>query len=593
MISLGGISMLSYIKLFGLLGLTGMLSHQFTPAVMEHLSAHREAELLIAFFNIAAIFGVSFLAYRASNNTKIPAFVAAILFGLANQPLLEGVTNSQSTLSVIVSVSAALILFGGGLETSLREFKKAFGKILSLSFVGLSITAVLFAAAILAIGNLLGIDMLVSTAVLTGAILASTDPAAIIPVLKKLRFRHKAVPTLVISESAVTDAIGTILTFTFLGLILAGETFVSIGGAYSQLFEGTVLFHLAKEILFGVIAGFLGYLLLKGLTHLKKTQVASQNADTAFFFFVPILIFLGAVAVEGSGYLAVFVTGLLIRMNKHLRDTDHFFNQSIDNFLKPAVFLLLGALVDPITLLIYAPLGILTSIVFIFIIRPIAVFGSLGPIKLLSPQNLSWKDMWFISWVRETGAIPAVLLISVAGFNIPQADIIIDIGMSIIMTTLLIQPALTPWFAKKLEVAELIEDEEVLDEVSDKPFVLLGTRGYSFARRLPFVVDWAVKHGIHEVVVLLCLEGRHTKKLAVAMEEKLNEAAAKINDGRKCDKRKCVEIRMIANKGFLQDNIKRLSKTEEDLTIIFIGKRVLDYRLDEMKQIPVPFYFMD
>lgn len=152
---------------------------------------------------------------------------------------------------------------------------------------------------------------------------------------------------------------------------------------------------------------------------------------------------------------------------------------------------------------------------------------------------------------------------------------------------------LTPWVAKKLGVAELIEEEEVIDEVSDKPFVLLGTRGYSFARRLPFVVDWAVKHGIHEVVVLLCLEGRHTKKLAIEMEEKLAEATASINDDRKCDRRKCVEIRIISNKGFLQDNIKRLARTEEDLTIIFIGKRVLDYRLEEMKQIPVPFYFMD
>jgi cell volume regulation protein A len=585
--------MFAYIRLFSLLIVTSVLSHWLTPSILESLSTHRESELLIAFFNIAAIFGVSFLAYRASSNTKIPAFVAAILFGLANQPLLIGVTSSQSTLSVIVSISAALILFGGGLETSLREFKKAFGKILSLSFIGLSLTSVLFAAAILIIGNILGVEILISTAVLTGAILASTDPAAIIPVLKKLRFRHQSVPTLVISESAVTDAIGAILTFTFLSLIVAGETFQSIFGAYGQLFEPTVLIHLSKELIYGIVAGFLGYLLLKGLTHIKKTQNTTQNADTAFFFFVPIIIFLAAVAVEGSGYLAVFITGLLIRMNKHLRETDHFFNQSIDNFLKPAVFLLLGALVDPWTLLLYAPLGILTSIIFIFVIRPIAVFGSLGPIKLFSPQNLSWKDLWFVSWVRETGAIPAVLLISVAGFNIPQADIIIDIGMSIIMTTLLIQPALTPWIAKKLGVAELIEDEEVLDEVSDQPFVLLGTRGYSFARRLPFVVDWAVKHGIHEVVVLLCLEGRYTKKLAVEMEENMNDVAANINEGRQCDKRKCVKIRMVSKKGFLQDNIKHLAKTEDDMTIIFIGKRVLDYRLDEMKQIPVPFYFMD
>jgi NhaP-type Na+/H+ or K+/H+ antiporter len=585
--------MFPYIRLFGLLALTGILSHWLTPGAIEHLSGHHESALLLAFFHIAAIFGVSFLAYQASAKTRIPAFVTAILFGLVNKPLLEGIIASEQSLAVIVGVSAALILFGGGLETSLREFGKTLGKIFSLSFVGLFITASLFASTLLFIANLLGIDLFVGTAILAGAILASTDPAAIIPVLKQLRFRHRTTPTLIISESAVTDAVGTILTFTILGFILAGQTFDTVIQAYGQIFSFEVLTHLLMEISIGILAGLLGYLLLKGLIHLKKTQQHGSDADTAFFFFVPVIIFLGALALGGSGYLAVFVTGLFIRLNKQLRDTDRFFNQSIDAFLKPAIFLLLGALIDPNILVTYAPLGLLASAIFIFIIRPVAVLGSLGPLKLFSPQIIWWKDIWFISWVRETGAIPAVLLISVAGLGIPQADIIIAVGMWVIVTTLLLQPMLTPWVAEKLGVAEMIEDEEEIDEVSDKPFVLLGTRGYSFARRLPFVVDWAVKHGIHEVVVLLCLEGRHTKKLAIEMEEKLDEAAAEINKGRKCDKRKCVEIRMISNKGFLQDNIKRIAKSDDDLTIIFIGKRVLDYRLEELKQIPVPFYFMD
>lgn len=421
--------MLAYLRLFGLLALTSVLSHWLTPTAIEHLSLHRESALLLAFFHIAAIFGVSFLAYQASAKTKIPAFVTAIFFGLANKPLLEGIITSEQSLAVIVGVSAALILFGGGLETSLKEFGRTLGKIFSLSFVGLFLTASLFASTLLFIAHLLDINLFIGTAVLAGAILASTDPAAIIPVLKQLRFRHKTTPTLIISESAVTDAVGTILTFTFIGFILAGETFTSVFGAYEKLLHIEVITHLLIEVSVGVIAGLLGYVLLKGLVHLKKTQQHSSDADTAFFFFVPVIIFLGALAMGGSGYLAVFITGLFIRLNKHLRDTDRFFNQSIDAFLKPAVFLLLGALIDPAILMAYAPLGILASLAFMFLIRPIAVLGSLGPLKLLSPQIIWWKDLWFISWVRETGAIPAVLLISVAGLGIPQADIIIAVGM--------------------------------------------------------------------------------------------------------------------------------------------------------------------
>jgi K+-sensing histidine kinase KdpD len=123
--------------------------------------------------------------------------------------------------------------------------------------------------------------------------------------------------------------------------------------------------------------------------------------------------------------------------------------------------------------------------------------------------------------------------------------------------------------------------------------VVLGTRGFSFLRRLPFVVEWAQKHHITKIVILLCLESRYTKKLEGEMHHKLNELVKDLRLHQTAEGKPKIDIQFISNKGFLQENIKHLAEYEQDLTVIFIGRKVLDYRIDEIKQLPVPFYFLD
>jgi cell volume regulation protein A len=123
---------------------------------------------------------------------------------------------------------------------------------------------------------------------------------------------------------------------------------------------------------------------------------------------------------------------------------------------KPVIFLLLGALVNLNALAAYAPEGIAVALIFIFVLRPAMVFLMLGPYTLLHDANrrLSVKELLFISFVRETGAIPAVLLVTAVARATAPVNGLVEIGMWVILLTLLLSPPFTPWVARKLGVAE-------------------------------------------------------------------------------------------------------------------------------------------
>ncbi len=582
-----------YIRLALALAGVAVAGYLFAPMLTASFALHHEARILLAFFDIAALFTASFVAYYAARKTKIPAFVVAMLMGIAAKPFLQGIVSSTTALPVIVGIGATLILFSGGLETSFARFRQSFLRIFSLSVPGLIITAVLFSVLLILFAGVLAIPIAVSSAVLLGAILASTDPAAIVPLLKGLRFRDECTRTIIIAESAVTDAVGALLTVSFLTVFAQQAVTGGIIQSYGKLVTPESLLMLAEQLIFGALFGLIGFLALEGLMRFKKKHEGEVEADTAFFLSVPIGTFIMSMLFGGSGYLAAFIAGLLFNMKRQLHNSNLFFERIIDGFLKPTIFLLLGALIDLPELLHYAPLGIAIALAFIFIIRPFVVFLTLGPFMLTKKSGMKWQDLLFISFVRETGAVPAVLLISLIGLAIPEAHMMIAIGMWVILLTLVIEPPLTPWLATRLGVADPIKAGDVAHiDNSGKPFVVLGTRGFSYKRRLPFVMEWAAKHGIDRVVVLLCLEGRYTKEAAELEKKECSKSATKIRAKLKKQGSEPVKVEMIANKGFLQKNIAHLAKQHNDIAVIFIGKRVLDFRLEEIKNLQVPMYFL-
>lgn len=574
------------------LAAVAVFSHAFLgDQLLHYVAINHEHGLLLIFLLIAVLFSLSFVIFYISHLIKLPSFVLAIFFGLAAKPLLLPIIENETALSILVGLGATLILFSGGLETPFHNFKKNILKIFSLSFVGLLVTAMLFSLAVWWIGGLAFGQISMVTAALLGAILASTDPAAIIPVLKKLRFKNPSTKDIIISESAVTDVVGTLLTVVFLAYVTASVNFPSVMGWYGSIFNAQSGMILLKQMFFGGAFGLFGYLLLEGLSRFKRKYEREFEADSAFFLFVPIIIFVLALIFGGSGYLAAFIAGLVFHLAEHLQETEHFFNSLVEGFFKPVIFILLGSLVDIDSLLMYAPLGILMAILFMAIIRPIAVFISLVPFYLFGRDKVSFKDMCFISFVRETGAIPAVLMVTVVGLGIKDVEGLVEVGMWTILLTLIIEPLLTPWVAKKLNVAEYLEDTKRL-KVSTSPVAVLATRGHTFIKRLPKVIEWTRKHGVNRIKLLLCLEEKYSEELEAEIKETAKKEFRKhAEEGKKLGLA-MPEFVIVSRKGLLQENIDELAKNDA-VTAIFVGSKMLDYRLSEIKKLGVPLYFMD
>lgn len=588
--------MLTYVRLGLSLVLAALVARE-AKAVFAFLNQSDEAHLLIIFFILALLFLLSFVIFYLSATTALPSFVVAIFFGVIMKPLLSPIIAEQAVLGASVGIGATLILFSGGLETPWNNFKRLILKILSLSFAGLLLTAFLFSTLVSFIGALFGIFIPAPVSILLGAVLASTDPAAIIPLLKRIRFTNRDTKDIIISESAVTDVTGTLLTVVFLSLITSGihgAQFESLTGAYRAFFTSSTVMVLVKQIGFGVILGVCGYSFLEFLIHFKRKHKQEFEADFAYFLFVPLVIFTITISLGGSGYLAAFIAGLLFVVTENLHETERFFNQTIDGFLKPTIFLLLGALVDVQSLISYAPVGLLAAFVFMFIIRPLVVFATLGPFAFFGKNRVGLKELLFISCVRETGAIPAVLLVTIVSLGMPELqEGLVPIGMWVILATLIIEPPLTPLLARWLKVGTIIQDQDSLHiNGSQEICVVLGSRGDSYIKRLPFVADWAVKHNIKRVVLLHCLEANYTEKRAREVALEAEGEFAKVAKKRELEGKRHVEFSLVSRKGFLQKNIDDLSKAENNVAVIFVGRRVLDYRLSEIKNLAVPLFFI-
>ncbi|MFZ1989228.1 MAG: cation:proton antiporter [Alphaproteobacteria bacterium] len=418
---------------------------------------HRLGELepTVAVLASFALIGLcSFISFYATQGTPIPSFVVAIALGIAGHELFAPVAANPVILTSLVTGGAAIVLFAGGLEMPpLGSFMQLFNKVVLLAIPGVLLTGLGLSFVVAGVSQVLGFAISPAVAILLGAILASTDPAAIIPALQNIRFLRRNAKDIVIAESAVSDVTGSLLTLTFLRLPLTG---LSVFAAYKALATAEIARYFGVQVLFGVLSAVAAYLLLRLLSRIKRNHPEAYGADLLYFLGSPFIAFASAAVFGGSGFLAVFLAGLIFHAEEHMRAIEHLFNQVVDGVAKPIIFLLVGALVNINALIAYAPVGIAVALIFMFVLRPVMVFSMLGLYSLFpnSPRALSVRELLFISFVRETGAIPAVLLVTAVSEMSTPVDGLVEIGMWVILLTLILAPPLTPYVARRLGVAE-------------------------------------------------------------------------------------------------------------------------------------------
>lgn len=394
-------------------------------------------------YMITMVFLFGLIAIKAAERIKIPDVALFMIVGIMLGPsVLNLITAPIDSVSYqfIIVIGSILILFEGGRAIQFSILKRVWLTISLLSIVGLVVTA-----AVVAFSAYYLLDLPVLYALLLASVIASTDPATLIPVFKQITIREKVRQT-VESESAFNDASASILTFTLLGVIL-GET---------QLSFSSSLWSFVREagggILIGTFIGFIGTI----LTAEHKWGLLQKHSSIVSMV-VAISSYLLAGSIEASGLMATFTAGLVsgnpqlfrFHISKETNLTTFHFSETITLLLRTLIFMLLGTQVDFNILSKYWLQGTLIVLIFMFVARPLAVLLCTLPDR---KAKWSWNEIVFMFWVRETGVIPAALSGMIVAAGVDFANEISSVTFIAILVTILIQASTTPYVAKKLGI---------------------------------------------------------------------------------------------------------------------------------------------
>ncbi|WP_435627012.1 cation:proton antiporter [Candidatus Ferrigenium straubiae] len=378
---------------------------------------------------------------------RVPDVVVFLLVGMLLGPSVLGLVDIKADSAInqlILIFGASYILFDGGATIRLKVLKEVWITIVVIATVGVLITGAITGAAAY---YFLGVPVIV--ALLLGAVLASTDPATLVPVFKQVRIRERVAQT-VMSESAFNDAMGAILTFTILGIAMGAGEFSA----------GDALIDLLKQSLLGImIGGMLGYMAAFFIAH-EKFGFLAEYAPVVTLMAV-IGAYMGADGMHASGFMAVFVFGIMLGNQesfgfervKHDEAILEDFIMTTALIMRMFIFILLGAQVDFGLMNQYLLAGGAVVAVFMLVARPATVF-----LCTLPDRRAKWslREMLFMCWTRETGVIPGALAGMLVGMKAPGAQIIASVTFIAILVTILIQATTTKWLAKKLDL--LAED---------------------------------------------------------------------------------------------------------------------------------------
>jgi len=399
---------------------------------------------LLMFGTILAVGTLSGLIARLARILDVVVFLlVGMLLGPSVLDLVD--IKADSTINQLILIfGSSYILFDGGASIRLKVLKEVWITLLVIATVGVLITAVITGVAAY---YFLGVAPIV--ALLLGAVLASTDPATLIPVFKQVRIKERVAQT-VMSESAFNDAIGAILTFAVLGVAMGTGEFSA----------GDALLDLLKQSLLGiVIGGVLGYIAAFFISH-EKFGFLAEFAPVVTLMAV-IAAYMGADGMHASGFMAVFVFGIMLGNQESLGfKLSQMEGTQLEDFvmttafiMRMFIFILLGTQVDFGLMNQYLFSGVAVVVVFMLVARPVTVFVCALPDRR---AKWSFKEMLFMCWTRETGVIPGALAGMLVGMKAPGAQIIASVTFIAILMTILIQATTTKWLARKLDL--LVEE---------------------------------------------------------------------------------------------------------------------------------------
>ncbi|QOD11877.1 potassium/proton antiporter [Psychrobacter sp. 28M-43] len=404
----------------------------------------------------AVLIFASIMASTLSARLGVPLLLLFLIVGmLAGEQGILGIEFSQYALANFVGQAAlACILLDGGLRTSFKSFRVGLKPAITLATWGVLVTVMVLGVFVT---WLLDVDW--RFGLLMAAIVGSTDAAAVFSLLRnggvKLNDRVQATLEL---ESGANDPLAI--------LLVTGLIALNVDPAGQTVFGFLVL--LLQQLSFGLGMGLLfGYFLSRLL---PKVHLA-EGMYAILILSAGLAVFAATNLIGGSGFLAVYLTGVLIGNHK-VRSTEHVM-RVMDSFawLSQAVlFVVLGLLVTPSNVLNVWHYSVAIALFMIFVARPIAVYTSVKPFKFKD------REIGFISWVGLRGAVPITLAILPVMAGIDNAFMLFDIAFGVVVLSLILQGTTIPTMANLFKVRiptnkDPKEEHEVW--VSDKASITL------------------------------------------------------------------------------------------------------------------------
>ncbi len=372
-----------------------------------------------AIFVGALLLVVSIVASDVSSRLGAPLLLVFIMLGMAaGEDGPGGIRFDDFELSYVIGTLAlAVIIFDGGMRTRRETFRVTLWPAVSLATLGVVLTAGLvgiFAAWLLGITWLQGM--------LLGAIVASTDAAAVFALLRNAgtTLQERVTSTLEV-ESASNDPMAIFLAVALLELISAGKTALDAG----------IVVDFVMDFGIGAVLGLAGGRLLVWLTNRLRLHtglyplLASAGG---------LLIFAATQQVGGSGFLAIFLAGVVLG-NSQLQAAQNILrvHDGLAWLSQIVMFIILGLLVTPSELVGIALPALGIAAFLILVARPIAVVASLLPFQF------PWREQLFVSWVGLRGAVPIVLALFPVMYGVEDARLYFNVAFFIVLVSLLVQ----------------------------------------------------------------------------------------------------------------------------------------------------------
>jgi potassium/hydrogen antiporter len=379
----------------------------------------------------AVLLLLSVLFSKASEKLGVPALLLFLGIGmLAGSEGIGGIHFDDPEIAQFLgTVALSFILFAGGMDTDFDHVRPVLWRGVSLATLGVLLTAILLGS--FCVWTL---NFTLMEGMMLGAIVASTDAAAVFSVLRSRNVSLKGqLRPLLELESGSNDPMAVFLT---IGLIsLASDSDGSLSGL-------AIAFLLQMPV-----GALIGYALAKGgVVLINRVKLEYEGLYPALTVSLVLLAYGLSTLLKGNGFLAVYVTGLVIGNSSLLhRGSLLRFHDGIAWLMQIVMFLTLGLLVFPSRL---GPIGqgLAVSLFLMFAARPVSVFLSLAASKT------TWREKLLVSWVGLRGAVPIVLATFPLVAGVSKADDIFNIVFFIVLTSALLQGVSIPAAARLLKV---------------------------------------------------------------------------------------------------------------------------------------------